>query len=346
MIAARLHKIGAGLTVDQVETPTVTPQDVLVRVKVSGICHSDINYRNGIAPVGRLPITLGHEIAGVVEKKGIRVKGLYDGERVLVHYIVSCGKCRYCNVGRENYCDRYQMIGKDVDGGFAEYVRVPANSIVKLPKTIPYEQAAIMGCAVSTAYHALRRGRVQHGDVVIIIGVGGLGMHAVQLASEIFMAGLVIAADLHDWKLDLSKQFGAAEVVNTSKQRLQDEVRRITNGRLADVVLDFVGHNATIDSGIECVGRGGRMVLVGIGAKSVKVSPYSTVIGREIEIVGVNDHLRSELLELVRLVRSGRLDLSRSVTRRVALDEINDSLKILELGRERVVRVVAVNESN
>jgi propanol-preferring alcohol dehydrogenase len=238
------------------------------------------------------------------------------------------------------------MIGKDVDGGFAEYVRVPANSIVKLPKTIPYEQAAIMGCAVSTAYHALRRGRVQHGDVVIIIGVGGLGMHAVQLASEIFMAGLVIAADLHDWKLDLSKQFGAAEVVNTSKQRLQDEVRRITNGRLADVVLDFVGHNATIDSGIECVGRGGRMVLVGIGAKSVKVSPYSTVIGREIEIVGVNDHLRSELLELVRLVRSGRLDLSRSVTRRVALDEINDSLKILELGRERVVRVVAVNESN
>ncbi|MGA2783177.1 MAG: zinc-binding dehydrogenase [Candidatus Bathyarchaeia archaeon] len=344
MIAARMHRIGDRLTIDRVEIPSVTSQDVLVKVRASGICHSDLNYRGGIAPVGRLPITLGHEIAGIVEKKGKKVSELFEGDRVLVHYIISCKRCRYCKTGLENYCSEYQMIGKDVDGGFAEYVRVPANSIVKLPKTIPFEQAAIMGCAVATAYHALRRGRVRRRDVVMIIGVGGLGMHAVQLASKIFKAGLVIAVDLVDWKLKMSKSFGSSEVVNVSNQNLTDVVAKITDGKFADVVLDFVGHKSTIDNGITCLGKGGRMVLVGIGAKSMKVSPYSTIIGREIEIVGVDDHLKTELLELVRLVRSGGLDLSRSVTHRVGLEDVNHGFEILESGREHVVRVVTVNE--
>jgi propanol-preferring alcohol dehydrogenase len=344
MIAARMHRIGDRLTIDSVEIPSVASQDVLVKVKASGICHSDINYRGGIAPVGRLPITLGHEIAGIIEKKGDKVSELFEGDRVLVHYIISCGSCGYCKSGQENYCSEYQMIGKDVDGGFAEYVRVLVNSIVKLPKTIPFEQAAIMGCAVPTAYHALRRGRVHRGDVVVIIGVGGLGMHAVQLASKIFKAGLVIAVDLVDWKLKMSKYFGSREVVNMSNQNLTEAVAKITDRRFADVVLDFVGHNTTIDNGITCVGKGGRMVLVGIGAKSMEVSPYSTIIGREIEIVGVDDHLKTELLELVRLARSGGLDLSRSVTHRVRLEDLNKGFEILESGREHVVRAVAVNE--
>ena len=344
MIAARMHRIGDRLAIDRVEVPSVASQDVLVRVKASGICHSDINYRGGIVPVSRLPITLGHEIAGVIEKRGNRVRELFEGNRVLVHYIISCGRCGYCKSGQENYCSKYQMIGKDVDGGFAEFVRVPASSIVKLPKTIPFEQAAIMGCAVSTAYHALRRGRVHRGDVVMVIGVGGLGMHAVQLASKIFKADLVIAVDLVDWKLKMSKYFGSGEVVNMNNQNLTEAVEEITDGRFADVVVDFVGQSKTIEDGIACVGKGGRMVLVGIGAKSMQVSPYSTIIGREIEIVGVDDHLKTELLELVRLARSGELDLSRSVTHQVRLEEINRGFEILESGREHVVRVVALNE--
>jgi propanol-preferring alcohol dehydrogenase len=342
MIAARMHGIGDKLRIDRVTIPTIVAEDVLVRVKASGICHSDINYRKGLAPVGKLPITLGHEIAGTVAKTGRRVKGLHEGDRVLVHYIVSCGRCIFCRTNRENYCSKYQMMGKDIDGGFAEYVRVPARNVVKLPESLPFEQGAIMGCAVPTAFHALRRSRVRPGETVVVFGVGGLGIHAVQLAAKVFKAGTVVAVDLSDWKLKQARRVGAKETVNPATQDLAKTLRMITNGRLADVVLDFVGVNQTIEKAIDCVGKGGRLVLVGIGAKSIRISPYKTIIGKEMEIVGVDDHLKTELLQLVELVRSRRLDLSRSVTHKVTLENVNEGLRIIEDNSENPIRVVAV----
>jgi propanol-preferring alcohol dehydrogenase len=341
MIAARMHGIGSKLRIDRVTIPTIVAEDVLVRVKASGICHSDINYRKGLAPVGKLPITLGHEIAGTVAKTGRRVKGLHEGDRVLVHYIASCGRCIFCRTNRENYCSKYQMMGKDIDGGFAEYVRVPARNVVKLPESIPFEQGAIMGCAVPTAFHALRRSRVRPGETVVVFGVGGLGIHAVQLAAKIFKAGTVIAIDVSDWKLRQAKRVGAKETVNPTTRDVTRTVRKMTDGRFADVVLDFVGVNQTIEKAIDCVGKGGRLVLVGIGPKSIRISPYKTIIGKEMQIVGVDDHLKTELLQLVELVRSRRLDLSRSVTHKVTLGNINDGLEILEENSMNPIRVVA-----
>jgi len=342
MTAARLHKIGGKLSVDHVRVPAISDGEVLVDVRAGGICRSDINYRDGIAPVGKLPITLGHEIAGVIARTGTKVRGLRDGDRVLVHYVVSCGRCVYCKTGRENYCVRYRMVGKDVDGGLAEYVKVPAGSIVKLPRGLPFEQAAIMGCAVPTAYHALRRGRVAPGDTVVVFGVGGLGLHAVQLARRVFKARLVIAIDVHDWKLKLARSFGAKVTVNASNQNVVETVREITGGKFGDVVLDFVGHTKTIGQAISSVGMGGRMVLIGIGAKSMQLSPYRTLIGKEMELVGVNDHLRTELEQLIKLVRAGRIDLSKSVTHTMPLEDVNRGFEILDTNRENVIRVVAL----
>lgn len=342
MVAARLHKIGGKLSIDRVRVPTIGDDEVLVDVRASGICHSDINYRNGIAPVGKLPITLGHEIAGVIARTGTKVKGLRVCDRVLVHYVASCGRCVYCKTGRENYCVRYRMIGKDIDGGFAEYVKVPARSILKLPGGLPFEQAAIMGCAVPTAYHALRRGRVAPGDTVVVFGVGGLGLHAVQLACKVFKAGLIIAVDIHDWKLKLARSFGAKQTVNAANQDVVETIRKITDGRFGDVVLDFVGHTKTIGQVISSVGMGGRMVLIGIGAKSMQLSPYRTLIGKEMELVGVDDHLRTELVQLIKLVRTERIDLSRSVTHTVALEDVNRGFENLEANRENVIRIVAI----
>ena len=342
MIAARLHTISQNLSIDHVPIPDIAPSEVLVAVRASGICHSDINYRNGIAPVGKLPITLGHEISGIVAKTGAKVKGLRSGDRVLVHYIVSCGRCLYCRTGRENYCPSYRMIGKDVDGGFAEYVKVPARSLLKLPRRFPFEQAAIMGCAVPTAYHALRRGRVAPGDTVVVFGVGGLGLHAVQLADKVFKAGLVVAVDIHDWKLKLAKGFGAKETVNARNHKVEERIRKITDGTFGNVVLDFVGHSNTIEQAISSVGMGGRIVLIGIGAKSMRISPYRTLIGKELEVMGVDDHLRTELEELIRLTRTRRIDLSKSVTHTIGLEDINRGLGILETNRENVIRIVAM----
>jgi len=343
MTAARMHRVGAKLKIERVQIPRIAPEEVLVKVRASGICHSDINYRDGLAPVGKLPITLGHEIAGTVAKTGRRVKDLRESDRVLVHYIVSCGRCLFCRTNRENYCTKYQMMGKDIDGGFAEYVRVPARSVVKLPRTIPFEQGAIMGCAVPTAFHALRRSRVRPGETVVVFGVGGLGTHAVQLAAKIFKAGTVIAVDVSDWKLRQAKRVGAKETVNPTTEDVARTVQKLTNGIFADVVLDFVGVNQTIEKAIDCVGKGGRFVLVGIGAKSIRLSPYKSIIGNEMEIVGVDDHLKTELIQLVELVRSRRLDLSRSVTHKVTLENINDGFQILEKSSENPIRVVVTS---
>jgi alcohol dehydrogenase, propanol-preferring len=342
MVAARLHKIGGKLSIDRVRVPTISDDEVLVHIKASGICHSDINYRNGIAPVGKLPITLGHEIAGVIARTGTKVKGLGIGDKVLVHYVASCGRCAYCRTGRENYCVHYRMIGKDLDGGFAEYVKVPARSILKLPDALPFEQAAIMGCAVPTAYHALTRGRVAPQDTVVVFGVGGLGLHAVQLADKVFKAGQVISVDIHDWKLKLARSFGAKETINARNQNVVEKIRKITHGTFGDVVLDFVGHSNTIEQAISSVGMGGRMVLIGIGAKSMQLSPYRTLIGKEMEVMGVDDHLRTELEELIKLVRTERIDLSQSVTHTIALEDVNRGLGILEANRENVIRIVAI----
>jgi 2-desacetyl-2-hydroxyethyl bacteriochlorophyllide A dehydrogenase len=341
MKAARLHRIGEKLSVDLVHMPEVgADDDVIVDIQASGICHSDINYRDGIGSVGKLPMTLGHEIAGVVWRTGSRARGIEEGDRVCVHYVISCGTCVFCRTDRENYCEKYQMIGKDLDGGFAEYIKVPARNVLKLSDAIPFEQGAILGCAVSTAFHALRRTRTQAGDTLVIYGVGGLGVHAIQLGTKIFETGKIIAVDVMDEKLKLAKNMGADEVVNAATENPPERIKDVTNGKLAQVVLDFLGHKRTIENAIDCVGKGGRVALVGISREDIQVSPYRTIIGKEMELIGVNDHLKSELAELIEFVGSGRIDLSASITRRLPLEEVNRGIQILEEKIGNPIRVV------
>ena len=340
MKAARMHAVGRELTIESIDVPSIRDSEVLVDVKASGICHSDINYRDGVGSVGRLPITLGHEIAGVVADVGRQVLGLKKGDRVSVHYVISCGRCKFCSAGLETYCKQYQMIGKDVDGGFAEYLSIPASNALSLPESVPFEQGAILGCAVSTAYHALRRARVEPMDTVVICGVGGLGVHAVQLAAAVFKARYVIAVDMLDHKLSLAQRLGAKGVVNASVEDPAEKVREMTDGSGAEVVLDFVGRQSTIQKSVDCAGKGGRIAVVGISSEELQISPYSTIIGKEVELLGVDDHLKSELTELIELVSRGKIDLSSSITHRVKLEEVNHGIEILEKNIGTPIRVV------
>ena len=339
MKAARLHATGRNLSLDSVPVPQPGPDEVLVKVGAAGICHSDVNYIDGVAPVARLPITLGHEFAGTIAAKGPGVTGVEVGDRVCVHYVVSCGKCAYCASGRETYCERYRMIGKDLDGGFAEFVSVPSRNVLKVPTSLPVEQAAILGCAVSTAFHALRRGRAEEGETVLVNGLGGLGLHAVQLASRVFKAGRIIAVDVSDAKLKLAESFGADLVVN-AREGAEERVGEVTGGRFVDLALDFVGRSSTVGSLLRWVGKGGRVVVVGISSERMTLSPYTGLIGKEVELVGVNDHLKSELAELVRLVGAGTLDLSKSVTHRVGLEDVNEGIRMLREQTGNPIRTI------
>jgi 2-desacetyl-2-hydroxyethyl bacteriochlorophyllide A dehydrogenase len=349
MNAVRLVAVGRPLEMQQIARPTVGPLDVLVQVRAAGICHSDAHYRAGVSPAGPLPLTLGHEVSGVVAAVGELVTGWQPGDRVCLHYLATCGQCGYCRQGTEQFCATGQMIGKHRDGGYAETIVIPARSLFPLPEEISFEQGAVMMCSSATAFHALRKGRLAAGESVAIFGVGGLGMSAIQLARA--MGALtVIAVDRDAGRLALAERLGALPVpVDRTASPSEDwqssvagAIRGRNSGRGVDVALDFVGVAATLRPAIASLAPFGRVVAVGLGDQPVPIYPYQELINREAEIIGCSDHLASEIPLLIELVRRGSLDLAPVVTDVIPLDAdaINAALDRLERHGAGGVRTV------
>lgn len=339
MKAVRLIEPGRPLQMQDVAVPDVGIYDVLVRVKAAGICHSDAHYRAGTSPVRPLPLTLGHEVAGVVEQVGAGVTRLKVGDRVCLHYLVTCGDCHYCHQGTEQFCPSASMIGKYRDGGYAEYIAVPARSAFLLPDPIPFTQGAVMMCSSATSLHALYKGRLQPGESVAVFGVGGLGMTAVQLAKA-FGAGSVYAVDIKENKLKLAQELGAVPI-NAADTDPVAEIKRLTDGWGVDVALELVGLPLTMKQSVASLAVFGRAVMVGITDETLEIAPYEELLMKEAELIGASDHLAREIPQLIRWVQQGRLDLSHSITRTVPLDAdaINDALDRLDQFSDEV-RVV------
>lgn len=331
MRAIQIVEIGGPLEEREIPVPRVGEQDVLVRVKAAGICHSDAHYRSGNSPVGPLPITPGHEVAGVVEEVGCRVSDVGPGDRVCLHYLTSCGDCHYCAVGSEQFCVEASMIGKYRDGGYAEYIAVPARNAVSLPQEISFEQGAVMMCSSATSFHALRKGRLQAGETVAVFGVGGLGMSAIQLARA--MGALdVYAVDINTKRLSIAEDLGAIPVDGSQGDPVE-RIRRQTDGRGVDVALELIGLPRTMHQAVASLNVFGRAVLVGIASEPLSIDTYTELLGRESEVIGAADHLLQELPLLIEYARRGILDLSDVITRTVPLDAdvINESLDRLQV---------------
>ena len=330
MKALRLIKVGQPVEDRDIPIPEIGSRDVLVRVKAAGICHSDVHYRAGVSPVHPLPLTLGHEVAGVVEQAGPEVTNVTVGDRVCLHYMVTCGDCLYCSRGSEQFCTSGQMLGKNRDGGYAETISLPARNAFLLPDEIPFEQGAIMMCSSATSFHALRKGRLEAGETVAVFGVGGLGMSAVQLARA-FGALDVFAVDINADKLKVAEGFGAIPI-DAAETDPVAEIKRLTKGRGVDVALELIGLPLTCRQAVESLAVFGRAVMVGLTDKAVEVDTYRELICREAELVGSADHLAHELLTLIELVRRGTLDLSGLVTDTVPLDAgaVNETMDRLE----------------
>jgi D-arabinose 1-dehydrogenase-like Zn-dependent alcohol dehydrogenase len=339
MKAVRMIQPGRPLEMQEIPIPAIGPRDVLVKVKAAGICHSDVHYRAGTSRVDPLPLTLGHEVAGVVEEIGAQVTGFKPGDRVSLHYMVTCGHCPYCNQGNEQFCTTGKMIGKYTDGGYAEYISIPERSAFLLPDEISFEHGAIMMCSSATSLHALYKARLQPGETVAVFGAGGLGVSAIQLAYTCG-AQQVFAVDIRDRKLELARSLHATPI-NASLSDPVEEIMRLTDNRGVDVAMELVGLPLTMIQATRSLAIKGRVVLVGISAESFSVSPYHELINKEAEIIGVSDHLARELPRLIEWGRQGNLDLSGVVTKAVPLDAntINTVLDQLE-GFGEDVRVV------
>ena len=330
MKAIRMVETGKPLQLQQIPIPSIGEKDILVRVRAAGICHSDAHYRAGRSSMGMMPITLGHEVAGEVELIGSQVTNTKAGERVCLHYNISCGECYHCIAGNEQFCDTVRMIGHHMDGGYAEYIVVPERNVIHLPDEIPYEEGATLMCASATALHALQKARVKAGETVAVFGVGGLGLSAIQLAKA-SGATQVFAVDIKLDKLELASEYGAIPV-NASRVDAVEEIRKFTKGKGVNVALELIGLPKTIGQAIESLSVMGRAVIVGLTNQQISIDTYSQLLGKEAEIIGSNDHLLQELPLLVDMARRKTLDTSRVVSQTIPLDadKINKRLDDLE----------------
>ena len=340
MKAVRLIEVGKPLRLEKIPVPHIGPEDVLVRVKAAGICHSDAHYRAGLSRANPLPMTLGHEIAGVAEELGANVKHIAKGARVCVHYLATCGHCHYCFAGQEQFCETGRMIGKERDGGYAEFVRAPARSLFVLPEEIPFAQGAVMMCSSATSLHALRKAQLQAGESVAVFGFGGLGFSAVQLAKALG-SGNVFAVDLNPNKLRTAARFGAIPV-DATKGDPAEQIMEATKGRGVDVALELIGRPEIMEAAVRCLGRFGRAALAGLTRQSFAVSSYDNLLNKEAQIIGVSDHLASEIPALLELARGGRLQIPAAVTRLILLDAkaINETLDGLENATDHIRTVI------
>ena len=340
MKAIRISAIGEKLIHADVATPVPEAGEVVVAVKAAGICHSDAHFLSGIGSLAQLPITPGHEVAGIIESIGPGVSRERVGERVCLHYLVTCGECSYCRRKIGQFCSEVSMIGKDRDGGYAEFICVPEQNAFTLPDEIPFMHAAVMMCSFATALHALRKASFAEGESVAIFGAGGLGVAAIGLSAALG-ASTIIAVDKNSAKIAAARSMGVIGI-DASDTDVVEAVMDSTGGQGVDVALELVGLPMTSQQAVRSLGVQGRAAMVGLASAPTPVNMYTDLIGREREIIGVSDHLPEEIDELISLVRRGRLDVAPAISKTVPLDEtaINAVFEELDSYSGNAIRTV------
>lgn len=332
MRAAVFQGSGRPLTIGEVPLPSLGPGDVLVKVAACGFCHTDLHYLDHAVPTAKPPpLVLGHEISGTVEAVAPGCSERSLGDRVLVPAVLPCGNCEFCRSGRGNICPQLRMLGNHIDGGFAEYVRVPALDLVPLPTDLDLPSSAVIADALTTPYHAVvHRARVRSGDWVVVVGCGGVGINAVQFAAA---AGAhVIAVDLRPEKLETAGRLGACETLNPSEYPDPGrEVRKRTGGG-ADVALEVVGKPETVSMALSTLRRGGRLCVVGY-SESVVPLPLNRLMFFEHEIVGSLGCRPVDYPRVIEMVRKGKVRLEEVVTATLPLDRIGEAADDLRTGK-------------
>lgn len=326
MLAARYHAAGRPLELDDVPVPRPGPDEVRVRVRAAGVCGTELHFTDGLYAPSRTPMTLGHEAAGTVDAVGAAVTGWAEGDRVAVYYYLFCGSCRWCLRGRQNLCLAPRgVLAFAADGAFAEHLVVPAHCLVRLPAELSFTAAAPLCCAGTTAVHALTEAAVEPGEVVVVLGSGGVGLAVVQEARR--RGATVVAVSRHPGRRDAARAAGAALAVGP--EETADAVTRLSGGQGADVVVELAGVTATLELATAVLGRRGRLVLVGYSADLLTVSPLSLVVSEQRVVASVGNTV-SELEAAVALAAAG--DLTPPVAGTLPLASVNEALDRLRAG--------------
>jgi Zn-dependent alcohol dehydrogenase len=353
---------GRPLTLEEFQMPRPKAGELLIKTKACGVCHSDLHVMKGEIPFSS-PCVVGHEITGEVVDHGTHtpveiVNRFPIGSHVVGAFIMPCGNCFYCVKGQEDLCESFfaynrakgtlydgetrlflRSNGKPVYmysmGGLAEYCVVPANALAVLPHSLPYTESAILGCAVFTAYGALRHAaEMRAGDSVAVIGVGGVGSSCLQIAKA-FGASEVIAVDVLDEKLQNARTLGATHTVNAAKEDAVERIKEITDGRGVDVAVEALGKALTFAQCTKSVRDGGKAVMIGLAATNVVGEVDITrLVRRQVKIIGsYGARARQDLPQIVKLAESGAFNLQNTISRKCKFEEANGAYEDLNQGK-------------
>jgi 2-desacetyl-2-hydroxyethyl bacteriochlorophyllide A dehydrogenase len=328
MQAARFHAPGKPLRLEEVASPAPGRGEARVEVKACGICGTDLHIAlEGSIRPPKVPLTLGHEAAGVVADVGPDVHDWTRGDRVVIIPTVACGGCDACREGHEVLCPSAEVLGLQRDGAFAESVTLPASCLYPLPEGVGFTAGAIAADAASTAYRAVvGRGGLRAGERVAVFGCGGLGVHGVKVA-RLLGASRIIAVDVAPGALRRAREAGATDTVDAGDGETARRIRALTAGAGVDLALEFVGRQSTVTEALRSLRRGGRAVVAGVGPDRVELPPLRAFVGNELSLLASMGFTRDDLGTVLGLAASGRLDLASSVTDVIPLGEINEGLR-------------------
>ncbi|MBX3471374.1 MAG: NAD(P)-dependent alcohol dehydrogenase [Planctomycetes bacterium] len=333
MLAARLHAYEAPLSLDDVPVPDPGPGQVLVRVEGAGFCHSDLHVIDGeVRILPRLPLTLGHENAGVVAAVGAGVRGVAEGDAVVVYGAWGCGRCDYCVGGHEQLCVAPEWAGlSQRDGGYAEFLLVPSERhLVRLDRLTPREAAPLTDAAL-TPYRAVRRAlpAITPDHPVLLIGVGGLGQYALALL-RLLAGAQVIAVDLSEEKRAIAARMGATHVLDGGQDDLLERVLDLTDGHGVSAAFDVVGADATLDLAVRSTRPLGRIVQLGLAGGTARLKALDSARFEARFEVSLWGSIK-ELREVIALAEQGRLPLIPSEF--VPLSRIQEAYDRVKGGR-------------
>ncbi len=309
--------------------------DVLVKVKAGGICGSDVHIYHGSSSVATYPRVIGHEIAGIIESIGTGVSGFELGDHVVMDPVMNCGQCYQCKIGRGNVCSKLQVRSVHIDGGYQEWIVVPAASLYKIPKHFTWEEAVMIE-PFTVAKQVCSRAEITKDDRVFIMGAGPLGLSVLKMVK--LYGATCYVSDIMDNKLEFAKLYGADAQINATHTNVKEKILELTQGDGATVVIDAACTNKSLEQALECVCAAGRVIALGFGNQPTGISQLS-ITAREIDIRGSRLH-NNKFPEVIADFTEGRLQVADMITHRFNFMEIHQALALIEDPKKEKGKVV------
>jgi len=328
---------GNNIKIEDRPKPTITDNEVLLRVRAVSICGSELHAYEGISERRKPPLIMGHEFSGEIAEVGKQVKNFEVGERVTVDPLTRCGICVSCTSGRGNICMNVRLIGLHTSGAFAEYVPVPATNLHRLPGNVSFEEGSCIE-PFAVGFHSVIRTPVEVGDTVVVLGAGTIGLTNLQ-AARIAGARETIVTDLVDYRLKLAKKLGADVTINSKSEDPVKKIMELTDNKGADVAIEAVGIQPTVQQAMAMIRIGGKVTIVGMLSRTMQLEMLDAVV-KEMDIKGTYGYTPGDFRIALGMIANGRADVKSLITHVLPLNEVGRGFELMHQKIEGVEKVV------